>query len=346
MNHKQLYSLAQAYLSWDARRLDFLVNFTVALVAARSVNWTEVALHMGKSGGYRRIQRFFQHFRPNTFEYLKFLLALLPHDMKLSLVMDRRNWQFSVVHINILMVGFVYQGTVISLCWTVLGKAGNSSMRERIRLMNVLFRILPKTRILVFIADREFIGSDWLKYLRKQGIQRCIRIRQNSLLDDSKVTWVYEKFKHLALDKPCFLKRRYKVMGESFYLAGIKLKDDFLIIACDVKPRKGLQLYGLRWGIETLFGNTKSRGFDLEATHVTDPAKLSLLLGILALAIFWALQTGAWLCKHDKPIKRKKHGRLQQSRFRYGLDHLRLLILHRKLDSVAACPFISLLTCT
>jgi hypothetical protein len=286
------------------------------MIAARSVNWKEIALHMGKKGSYRRIQRFFQLFKPNKFAYLEFILMMLPSTEKLSLVMDRTNWKFGSVHLNILLLGCVYQGTVIPLCWVVLNKAGNSSMVERIRLMNALLRVLPKTRIAVFIADRECIGADWLSYLRTQGIGRCIRIRQNSLLENSKATWVYEKFQHLTLGQSCCLKRRYTLMGESFYLAAVKLKDDFLIVACDDKPSKGLKVYGLRWGIETLFGNTKSRGLDFEATHVTQPKKLSLLLGIMSLAIFWALQAGTWLAQHVKPLTLKKHGRLEQSCFR------------------------------
>jgi hypothetical protein len=216
MNHKELYKRAQEYLKWDARRLDFLVSFTVAMIAARSVNWKEIALHMGQQGSYRRIQRFFQHFRPNKFTYLEFIVAMLPSKEKLSLVMDRTNWKFGAVHINILLLACVYQGMVIPLCWTVLNKAGNSSMVERIRLMNALLRVVPKSQIAVFLADREFIGADWLAYLRKQGIKRCIRIRQNSLLENSKVTWVYETFAHLTLGQSCFLKRRYTLMGESF----------------------------------------------------------------------------------------------------------------------------------
>lgn len=346
MNHKELYQLAQGHLDWDARRLDFLVRFIVAMIAARSVNWKEIALHMGQRGSYRRIQRFFQHFRPNPFVYLAFIVTMLPCKEKLSLVMDRTNWKFGAVHINILLLGCVYQGMVIPLCWLVMTKAGNSSMVERIKLMNALLRVLPKARIGIFIADREFIGADWFSYLREQGIKRCIRIRQNSLLENSKVTWVYEKFDHLALGQSCFLKRRYTLMGESFYLAGVKLNNDFLIVACDDKPSKGLKVYGLRWGIETFFGNSKSRGFDFEATHVTQPEKLNLLLGVMSLAIFWALQTGTYLAQHAKPLKLKKHGRPELSLFRYGLDKLRQLIFQHALDSAPALPFIRLLTCT
>jgi hypothetical protein len=110
MNHKELYKLAQAHLDWDGRRIEFLVRFSIALIAARSVNWKEIALHMGQKGSYRRIQRFFQQFRPNKFAYLEFILAMLPSKEKLSLVMDRTNWKFGTTHINILLLGCVYQG--------------------------------------------------------------------------------------------------------------------------------------------------------------------------------------------------------------------------------------------
>ena len=39
-----------------------------------------------------------------------------------------------------------------------------------------------------------------------------------------------------------------------------------------------------RWQIETLFGCLKTRGFNFEDTHLTDPERLSKLLGLLALA--------------------------------------------------------------
>ena len=54
-------------------------------------------------------------------------------------------------------------------------------------------------------------------------------------------------------------------------MAGMRFKNEqnqseFLIVVSDtVAP---LSDYGLRWGIENLFSGLKSRGFDLEATHL------------------------------------------------------------------------------
>ncbi|MBN8749642.1 MAG: transposase [Variovorax sp.] len=48
-----------------------------------------------------------------------------------------------------------------------------------------------------------------------------------------------------------------------------------------------LDAYRHRWQIECLFADTKTRGFNIGDTRLTNPQKLSLLLAILALALAW-----------------------------------------------------------
>ena len=78
----------------------------------------------------------------------------------------------------------------------------------------------------------------------------------------------------------------------------------------------------MRWGIETLFGSLKSRGFRLEETLLTKPDRVKKLLALLTIAFCWALAVGNWLSQ-QKPIKIKKHGRLAKSLFPLGFDRLR-----------------------
>ena len=85
--------------------------------------------------------------------------------------------------------------------------------------------------------------------------------------------------------------------------------------------------YARRWGIETLFGCLKSRGFRLEETHLTAPDRLSKLLVVLTLAFCWAHAVGVWLAQ-QKPLNIKKHGRAAKSLFRYGFDHVRHIIVN------------------
>src|SRR5262249_16072951 len=121
------------------------------------------------------------------------------------------------------------------------------------------------------------------------------------------------------------LRQVFGVRPLALFVAGMRAKaGEFVIVVSDRPGDKAgdlLERYRLRWGIETLFGWLKRRGFDLEATHLRQAARLSRLLAVLALAFSWAYVTGVWLFE-QQPWKIKKHGRLAVSLFRKGLDWL------------------------
>ena len=59
------------------------------------------------------------------------------------------------------------------------------------------------------------------------------------------------------------------------------------LVVSNRPARTALKAYARRWGIECLFGDTKTRGFNMEDTRLTDPRKLDLLIGLVALAVAW-----------------------------------------------------------
>ncbi len=64
-------------------------------------------------------------------------------------------------------------------------------------------------------------------------------------------------------------------------------------IAMDCKPSKYKFLdYGVRWGIECLFSDFKSRGFGITKTHLKHADRIKRLILILTLALYWAVSTG------------------------------------------------------
>lgn len=103
--------------------------------------------------------------------------------------------------------------------------------------------------------------------------------------------------------------------------------------------------YAQRWGIETLFGIFKSRGFNLEDTHLTDSERLSRLFALLTIALCWAYRTGQWLTK-QKPISIKKHGRKAKSVFRFGFDYLRRILLNLEQYELGFRQTLQFLSCT
>ena len=61
----------------------------------------------------------------------------------------------------------------------MMDKRGNSNTEERIELVNRFLRIAGHDSIGHLMADREFVGSEWLEYLNAMGIHYHIRIREN-----------------------------------------------------------------------------------------------------------------------------------------------------------------------
>ena len=90
-----------------------------------------------------------------------------------------------------------------------------------------------------------------------------------------------------------------------------------------------LEVYGLRWSIETAFGFLKFKGFHLKKTRLTQLDRLVLLMGLVAWTLLWCLLIG--LETHArKAIQIKKHSRRAISLFRLGLDRLRQVICNPK----------------
>uniref|UniRef100_UPI00137A64E9 transposase n=1 Tax=Deinococcus alpinitundrae TaxID=468913 RepID=UPI00137A64E9 len=251
--------------------------------------------------------------------FLALLLVHLPPG-KILMSLDRTTWEHGEAPLNLLVLGAVVHGYTIPLVWIALNHTGNSHTRARMWLVLKLLQALPATRWKGLVADREFIGAEWFRFLRRQGIRRAIRIRKDTLVDGLRAEeWFNDvqqgEFREVA-DKVC-------VFGEWLRVVATRSSTgDLLIIATDFGLWETRRLYKLRWSIECTFGSLKSRGFDLERTGVTQPKRLERLFGLVLLAWTSLLRVGVWL--HEvKPIRILAHGRKAMSLVRYGSERLR-----------------------
>ena len=125
----------------------------------------------------------------------------------------------------------------------------------------------------------------------------------------------------------CRLGRNDETLSAPVRLVVMRLASgELLALACSSSARHALARYRQRWTIETMFGNLKTKGFALEATHLTDPDKLDTLLALLAFAVTITVKTGAAMARLH-PIPVKKHGRRAHSLFALGLYTLRKIFV-------------------
>ena len=301
------------HLPWHGARLNLLAQFLLALLQVRSVNLAEIATAFsGKAqmaSHYKRLQRFFRGFEIDFDTLARLLVRLFGvGEGPWYLTLDRTNWKLGKAEINLLVLGIAHQGMALPVMWQVLNKAGNSNTKERIALMQRFLKCFGSGRIKALLADREFAGEDWFRWLQAQHIPFHIRLRENTQIPNvwNRPIPAKAMFRSLQVGQYRHLEGRRPIWGCFVHLSALRLEDGgLLIISSDAPQQQAFSAYRRRWDIETLFGALKSRGFDLEATHMTHPDRLKKLFGLLALAFAWSLRTGVQLVR-QKPIEVKK----------------------------------------
>lgn len=212
--------------------------------------------------------------------------------------------------------------------WNMLEdkKQGSSDHIDRIDLIEQFIKCFGKDRIECVIGDSEFIGKNWIEWLKEEKIEyvMCLRNSQNIANSKGGNAKGRELFRDLKPGTFLNLGER-KINKEepySAYITGIRTKDgELIIIACSANIKNGSAIYRLRWGIETLFKSLKTGGFHLEDTHITDPDRLEVLLSVVAITYTMTSKLGGNILKAST-IKLKNHGYKAKSTVRMGIDYI------------------------
>jgi hypothetical protein len=321
---------------FNARPANIAASLIVGLVSVVSGVWQKYLAsslndHSQNDSNIRAIQRFLSSTYLDYHLYSRMLFGMLQINGKVTIVIDRTNWDFGKKHINIFVAGILVKSLsgnqyfAVPIVWEVFDKKGITNTEERKQLMNKVIALIGVENIEMILADREFIGEAWVQYLYQNAIPFIIRTRNNMYVEheDNKVK-VCDLFTELKPKE----KRVYqvKIDGISVTLAGTKSVDGELVIAMASRIEGDpLSAYRLRWLIELFFKSIKSGSFNLEQTHMTDPARIKTLFALIAYATVLAVQAGRLRDQHKK-IKVKNHGRPAFSLFAYGLALLKSLI--------------------
>ena len=318
-------------------RQKFVGQFVMALLNSRNVQFAAVAQHLNEAvkpaSNETRIQDFFREVDLDYLVLAQVLLGLLPAQGKRRLCLDRTEWDFGQCQVNILLVTVGRGAFTVPLYWELLGnRSGTSNARDRIALLQVCVKLLGKHRIGLVLGDREFVGQQWFKWLRDNGLNFIMRLprhhqlpfadgRRQALVDLGLAAGQVRRFAHCQVDG---------VWGQVWIRAFEG--GDFLFLFGNVGLPYMDQLYAKRWTIEQCFQNLKGRGFNLEATHLRCHQKLRKLVALVSLAYAFCLSVGTLAEQKIKPIARKKHGYRATSLSRHGLNIL------RQLSRPGTCP--------
>lgn len=286
-------------------------------------------------------QRLLRIFRKHAFSRLwldilrfSFQLLRLKSDY---LTLDGTSWKRGNIWYHYLVICVIYQGVAIPIYWVDLQKHGISNIKERQYLMKRVFRSFNlKNKIL--IADREYIGIGWFKYLIDNELDFVIRLKKNiyhNAINKAKGKTVQE-----LVEKVKRSKIPNKSVQKTFELDGMKLtftvsknpdknaKEEiiFLISSLGFEAVKIVFIYRIRWKIEHCFKQLKSNGFDLEAMNIRGKAKQNLMLAIVIFTYVISVLEGL---KDYKKIVSKSYSNGTTSKatsvFRNGVDKIVIL---------------------
>lgn len=347
MSHRAVAALSVmlgGHVRLGKTRLETLSMLVTGMVAARTVNLGHIASQAGRevliASTYRRLQRFFQHADPGEDWAAPLIARLIGAEGPWTLALDRTTWKIGTRDVNYLVLAVVTRRFRVPLFWTMIEGPGNSATGVRIALMTRYLAHFPASSIRMLLADREFIGAGWLKFLNDNNIPFAIRLREDLRVatEDGCELTLYARLRRAGRTR--FFQARLGA-GEHaqardaplLNFAAKRLDGEWLIVVSNTPPRQALAAYRKRWAIECMFGDAKTRGLNIEDTRLTCPRKLDLLMALVALAIVWAGRAAADKLGNATP-KRGAHGYLAQSWFRTGFDLIRNRLAAGNADAV------------
>jgi hypothetical protein len=321
----ELSEVIRSNFAMHPARVACFLQMIWALIGSKSVQLWALAEAFGGAAQLesrvKRISRFLKEQELKWDDVSRCIMALLALPTPWTLVMDRTNWQFGKIERDYLILAVVYHGNAIPLLVKDLSRAGNSDTEDRIALMKRFLAVFGKDKVFCLLADREFVGKEWLQWLLENNIPPCIRLRNNTQVRHHNGGKVPVSTLLRALAPGEYRTWQEKRDGRLWQMVGTKTATgDYLVLLASPSLRvELLPLYKIRWTIECLFKNAKSSGFAWEETHLVHPERAEKLIALLAFAVTLSVKEGA-LQHALRPIPfRKTKAAPLCSLFLYGL---------------------------
>lgn len=216
---------------------------------------------------------------------------------QLIFAIDRTQWRDQ----NIFFISLIEERRAIPIYWLSLPKQGCSNLREQQALIRPVIRLFKEYRILL-LGDREFHSVKLANWLQSKGLEFVLRQKQTTYVRQPNSS--YQRLKNLGL-----------VPGVSFFHQGIqatKQKGFGLFNLAGYYPRKyrgrvepcgwylltnlkslevAIIAFKRRSGVEAMFRDCKTGGYNLESSHTSGQRLMALIL-IIAIAYSCAILLG------------------------------------------------------
>ncbi len=232
-----------------------------------------------------------------------------------------------------LMLSVLYKKRALPLAWLVAeGSKGCFSEENHITVIQQVKEIMPQDTDVMFLGDGEFDGIKLQAEVNSYGWQYVCRTAKDTIITQDSETFTFQELQvqpggRITLLSVAVTKKRYgPVQAIAWWDA--KYEDPIYLVSNLSIHEDPCQWYSLRFCIETLFSDQKSRGFHLHKSHLSDPDRLAQLMIAACLAYIWIIYLGNMAIQHgwSKIIHRTE--RCDLSLFQLGLRLLDYFLNH------------------
>jgi hypothetical protein len=260
MSHRAATALARTlrgHVGLGKSRLETLCMLVVGMIGARTVNLGHIASIGARevliASTYRRLQRFFQHVDLGPDWAAPILARLIGATGAWTLALDRTNWKIGTRDVNYLVLAVVTRRFRVPLFWTLIEGSGASGTATRIALLRRYLAQFPASTVRLLLADREFVGAEWLTFLSENNIPFAIRLREDLRVateDGCELTF-HARLRRAGRTR--FFRARLS-RGEDAHAGGApllnfaakRLGKEWLIVVSNVPARQALAAYRKR----------------------------------------------------------------------------------------------------
>lgn len=216
-------------------------------------------------------------------------------------------------HINavneVLMLSIRLEERAVPFLWRVRSTQGNIGFDVQKEMLGAALRFIPEGANVMLAADRFYGTAALIDWCQEAGWSYRIRLKGNLTLQHEGGEISTGEAVKLCSDGLC---------AAELYGSGVQTNIGFLhekgrkepwIIAMDAVPTEGrVRDYEMRWGIENMFSDLKSRGFGLMESKIQKPERLEKMLLIMTVATHWAVSSGIYARQKAAKNSRKRGG--------------------------------------
>lgn len=231
-----------------------------------------------------------------------------------------------------LMVSLIYNNRAIPIAWvTVKGSKGHLSEDVHLELLNKVKPLIPDGTAVIFLGDGEFDGIRLQAAINdEESWEYVCRTAKNRLIDDGGDSYSLRDVvlvSGLRIDIP-----NVKVTADRYGPVlviiwwGKKYKEPIYLVTNMKCAEEACRWYTYRFIIETFFSDQKSRGFNLQKSHLSSPKRVERLLIASCMAYIWMIYLGLLAIKNKVLPEIHRRGRCDLSLFQLGLRYLERIL--------------------